>query len=86
MVKTKPILNNTYNSKMLKQVLFLKIYFDGFSFILKVEIITIVQGSNACRHNSTKALYNLFNIRTNYRTMTDKIVIENETIAKKQNS
>lgn len=31
-VKTRPILNNTYNSKMLKQVLFLKIYFDGFSF------------------------------------------------------
>lgn len=28
---------------MLKQVLFLKIYFDGFSFRLKVEIITIVQ-------------------------------------------
>lgn len=46
---------------MLKQVLFLKIYFDGFSFRLKVEIITIVQGSNACRHNSTKAIYNLFN-------------------------
>lgn len=31
-VKTRPILNNTYNSKMLKQVLFLEIYFDGFSF------------------------------------------------------
>lgn len=45
-------------------------------FRLKVEIITIVQGSNACRHNST----------TNYRTMTDKIVSEHETIAKKQNS
>lgn len=27
-----------------------------------------------------------YSIRTNYRTMTDKIVIEHETIAKKQNS
>lgn len=48
-------------------------------------MINIVQGSDACPHKSTKALMTN-SIRTNYRTMTDKIVSEHEIIAKKQKS
>lgn len=44
-----------------------------------------MQGSDACPHKSTKALMTN-SIRTNYRTMTDKIVSEHEIIAKKQKS
>lgn len=56
-------------------------------FRLKVEIITIVQGSNACAAGTTQQQpFITYSVRTNYRTMTDKIVSEHETIAKKQNS